>query len=356
MRRSTGSVWQLRSLLLVIAAGALAGSLGACERPKPAAFPHNAHLETRACDEPGLPPCPSCQSCHESIVRSEKTPWAGPSSCERCHKPITDKVKAAAAPTTAAGQRRSIVFSHKTHMDIEEFGGQCVPCHRGVTTDGAQGQVFPEKAACLDCHEMDLEQGRCTMCHLDPGVMRQIPRTFVRHDESFVSDHSAMATRRAQVCNQCHTQANCSSCHDATQGMPIEARRPDAIDRNFVHRADFVSRHAIEARFAPARCLRCHQVSSCDGCHIQRNVSGALPGSANPHPWGWLGSDPNAASFHGKVARRDITSCAACHDHGPATNCIGCHRQGGRGGSPHPAGWRSTRSQSSPMCRYCHAN
>jgi hypothetical protein len=87
---------------------------------------------------------------------------------------------------------------------------------------------------------------------------------------------------------------------------------------------------------------------------VARGVSANRVGARNPHPPGWVGSNPNARSFHGREARRDILLCASCHDQGPATNCIRCHKVGGFGGNPHPGGWRSTQSESSTMCRYCH--
>jgi hypothetical protein len=57
---------------------------------------------------------------------------------------------------------------------------------------------------------------------------------------------------------------------------------------------------------------------------------------------------------HGRAARRDILTCAACHDQGPASNCIHCHAVGGPGGNPHPDGWSSGRDVQDGMCAFCH--
>jgi hypothetical protein len=83
-------------------------------------------------------------------------------------------------------------------------------------------------------------------------------------------------------------------------------------------------------------------------------VSGNRLGATNPHPPGWVGNDVRSADFHGRQARRDIASCAGCHEQGPATNCIRCHKVGAYGGNPHPHGWQSARGPGSAMCRYCH--
>ena len=56
----------------------------------------------------------------------------------------------------------------------------------------------------------------------------------------------------------------------------------------------------------------------------------------------------------GRSHGRDIVACAGCHEAGPATNCIRCHKVGGYGGNPHPRGWKSARGVDSEMCRYCH--
>jgi hypothetical protein len=121
-----------------------------------------------------------------------------------------------------------------------------------------------------------------------------------------------------------------------------------------VHRGDFLTRHAIDALAEPARCLSCHTERDCDSCHVERGVSGNAVGANNPHPPGWVGADTRSSDFHGSHARRDILSCAGCHEQGPATNCIRCHTVGAYGGNPHPSGWQSARGRQSSMCRYCH--
>lgn len=343
-----------RSLYLVAAAAvaAVVALLSACEpRSVPAAFPHRTHLEFGSCGEPGQPSCLTCFTCHGAIRKaSAQAPVA---ECRSCHGQAAEQVVKRLPTGQGDG---SIFFPHAFHLSLPKIAGQCVSCHSGVPADGAQGQMLPSKAMCMSCHEPDMEAGRCGKCHRGTEVKKTVPRTFLRHDERFLREHGGAAARSGHLCQQCHTQSSCTACHDTSQTVTIEVRRPEAIDRGFVHRADFQSRHAIEARSQPARCLTCHEQQTCDSCHVKRGVSAARSDSANPHPIGWLGKDTESAAFHGRAARRDIVSCAACHDNGPATNCISCHRVGGPGGSPHPGGWQSSRPQSSNMCRYCHGS
>jgi len=333
----------------------LAPLLGGCEQQTEPAFPHNAHLETQKCGEPGLPECPSCLTCHEGILAAEKKATEPTSKCAKCHTTPSAKVTEVAARVHPIGAKRGIVFSHRKHMGLPEIGDACVFCHSGVPQDGAEGGMFPTKPTCLRCHEDPFEKGDCKMCHLGTNLARRVPQTFLRHDEGFIRNHADAATRAPKVCSQCHAQSECTNCHDASQTIPIEARRPDAVERNFVHRGDFLGRHTIEARSNPARCLRCHEISTCDSCHVERGVSANRIGSANPHPVGWVGPNHSGPNFHGQVARRDVVECASCHERGPATNCIRCHKVGGSGGKPHPGGFDPSRERTSSPCRYCHA-
>jgi hypothetical protein len=62
----------------------------------------------------------------------------------------------------------------------------------------------------------------------------------------------------------------------------------------------------------------------------------------------------STSNEHGRAARRDIASCAACHDQGAASNCVRCHKVGAFGGSPHPPGWRSSQPTTAESCAICH--
>jgi hypothetical protein len=215
---------------------------------------------------------------------------------------------------------------------------------------------FPKMSQCFECHEhkAQWDNNECAPCHARSDLEKLMPQTFLRHGPGFDRRHGTLARQNASMCQQCHTQAQCDDCHDVTQDLSLAERRPEEVLRDVVHEKNFVDRHSIEARSQPARCMRCHTVDTCDSCHLAHGVSGNGQSSANPHPPGWVGTNTGSRSFHGRAARRDIVACAACHEQGPATNCIRCHSVGAFGGNPHPNGWKSARSNDSEMCRYCH--
>ena len=327
----------------------------ACDRPPPPRFPHLAHLELK-CGGPGLPDCLTCASCHSSPSDSGKIQPLEVSDCDTCHKADASALLGQALSNASVAREpyRRVLFSHDDHLKLPKIHGQCVGCHAGVVDSTAASPGLPSMDTCLDCHQADFEQAKCTPCHSPESLRSLRPESFMRHDSGWIQAHGLSAARQQAICTQCHAETWCSDCHVQTRGMPIEKRQPERIDRRLVHRGDFVARHAIEARSDPATCLSCHSAQSCDGCHVQRGVSAARVGAVNPHPIGWMGRDTSSRNFHGRQARQDIVSCMACHDHGPATNCIQCHAVGGPGGRPHSPGFSSSRSRRDVPCRYCH--
>ena len=338
---------------LLALALALAAIVGACVDRTQARFPHQLHLAGLACGGAGQPACLDCNSCHSVSKHDRASKLPAGEQCARCHRDDAHEVLPvlAAVPDRGAGD---IGFDHDRHLAMPSIQGQCMPCHAGVVKQGQS--TLPAMAQCFSCHEHETQwkAGVCAPCHARADLERTLPKTFLRHDASFARRHGPAAEAQKQLCQSCHTESQCAACHDVTQDLAVERRQPERIERSFVHRADFMVRHAIEAESQPARCARCHTPDTCDSCHVARGVSANRRGSRNPHPPGWVGTNAASKSFHGQAARRDILACASCHDQGPATNCIRCHKVGGFGGNPHPGGWRSTQSKSSEMCRYCH--
>ena len=325
----------------------------ACSDRAPARFPHALHLAGIACGVPGKSACLTCVSCHAPSrgLASPSLPLVA--RCASCHGDHSDRLRAViAAPIERP--YGVIAFDHDRHLALKGELGQCTSCHAGVVEAG--GPRLPPMSACLGCHEHEQQwqRGTCAPCHALADVRRVLPQTFLRHEGDFMQHHGTNAVQQKVLCQACHAQVDCEGCHDASQDLSVERRRPEAVTRTFVHLGDFMTRHAIEAQSQPTRCLRCHTTDTCDSCHLARGVSAGLIAGRNPHPPGWVGSNAGARSFHGAAARRDILLCASCHDQGPSTNCIRCHKVGAYGGNPHPSGWKSARSESSQMCRYCH--
>lgn len=302
-----------------------------------------------------------CEECHAAIGESEQvTASAFPSEeqCLECHEKEDDGCGQChadpASPRTWEYHRLGgVVFSHATHMEAED-GIRCVRCHGDAVkarSAGATGTPGMQDV-CMDCHRNDFRKIDCKMCHEDLVENPARPVSLFSHDANFELRHGTLARGDEKVCSHCHRQDYCSDCHNRLEGMPPALKHSERVDRDLIHRGDFLTRHFIDARADPAKCGKCHNPNQCSACHDRMGVGAGSGRAVNRHPGGWM--NPASPDFHGAKARRDIVACASCHDQGAASNCVKCHRVGAPGGSPHPPGWNPRTSRNSAMCRSCH--
>ncbi len=323
----------------------------------PIRVPHGTHTQLGV----------DCLFCHESIDKANDLSGnllPTESKCLECHSDEKDKgdckkchtdVKRA-GPFVATNWR--LQFSHEKHL--KRVGGDCTTCHKALPGQHANpaGALPVAMQTCRGCHEHDSDyrDGRCTRCHTDLSRYPLKPVADFSHEGNFVKEHPRAARASSETCALCHDQTFCADCHAATTHPRVEIKFPEKVDSDFIHRDDFLGHHQLDAQSDPAMCKRCHSDSFCVTCHQAQNLVPGAPNPLDPHPLGW--SWPSSPNFHGPEARRDISRCAACHDQGPATICINCHKVGGIGGDPHPSGWADRHPQQeiahNSMCTYCH--
>jgi hypothetical protein len=340
--------------LTALTAAVVACSAATSDAPDTILFSHHVHSEMGVdCDychagvaedvdreAEALPAMAGCADCHDVESAEE---------CGTCHT-NTD------APDTYDRPRPThLVFSHQLHR---ERSGDCADCHGDaahavdVTPDN---RLLPGHVECNTCHRDELDSGDCKLCHHRLDLYQRVPSGEIySHEPGFFDRHGAKAAAGGeQTCAVCHDQAYCADCHARTMTQRPSLRFPERVDRSFMHQGDWMTRHSLEARTGDTSCMKCHGRSSCSSCHEQHGVGGRL-GRRNPHPPSWM--TPGAADSHSRAARRRINECAACHDQGPASNCLRCHSSGGV--DPHPPGWTppvpAAERTSHEMCRICH--
>lgn len=306
---------------------------------------HDEVWDEQKLGESHLPPEAKCLECHGEIKEKGQ--------CDFCH---TNVKKAAHWPAFEG----ELVMSHKAH--IERTKEDCAVCHKQLPNPYWQHSMAPPMATCLSCHQhkQTFDAGKCNDCHSDLSHYPLKPISIYSHAPNYVQRHERDARNDTSQCALCHEQTFCSDCHARTVGLKVEIKHAENVNSDYIHRNDFLGRHSIEARFNSTTCLRCHGSSFCESCHALQNVTPDGTNPRDPHPRGF--ALPGSAQFHGDAARRDIASCAACHDQGPRSNCVTCHSTSGVAGnkSPHPLGWsdRHPRSDISKngMCLYCHTS
>jgi hypothetical protein len=302
---------------------------------------HDEVFDAKTLDAVQLPKEGKCLECH----RQQKA--AG--NCSMCH---TDVRFAGPFPK----REPTLRMSHADHL--ARVGEDCSRCHLKLPEPNGATALAPPMSTCLSCHQHHQEYaaGTCQGCHVDLARFPLRPVSDFSHQGNFLHNHGREARSASNSCVQCHEQNFCQDCHASSLPMRLELRQAERVDRNFIHFGDYLSRHSVEARADEALCRRCHGTSFCTGCHTRENLSSAAANPRNPHPPGW--SYPGSGEFHGPAARRDIASCASCHDQGSGSNCVHCHKVGGIGGNPHPPGWTMRHGQNdihgNSMCLICH--
>jgi hypothetical protein len=347
---------KLRDLAIVtvlVALCACASILGIRSQARP--FEHGAHVNhgiacvrchtqvasSNATSPLDLPTAQTCASCHAEAHRDE-----GYRECSSCHGDA--HIRRAVVQAKA-----HLRFSHATHQGPSQ--GKCITCHGAVL--GGDGALRPTMATCLSCHEHQAQwaERSCTPCHQNLDDERARPASHVVHGPDFMARHGIAAGSSRDLCTSCHRESECAECHGANVPALPQVMHFDEPGRPDMHARGFAARHALEAGVDPATCLSCHRDQSfCRDCHEKRGLLQASATRASPHPAGWVSANAGQ-NRHGEEARRNPVSCASCHGGAGELLCVGCHRVGGPGGSPHPAGFSSSKALSELPCRLCHS-
>jgi hypothetical protein len=357
---------------LVLAAVALGGGCSRYLRSTPPpnpdviVFSHQKHVA-----EQGM----ACADCHSGVAKQAALP-AGVDApkmakCGDCHDLKTKcglchvdarQPGSYAVWTPPPGKLR---FNHEAHVARTPKHG-CEPCHAQAARTIKLSQIRrPGHEECLSCHQHqeDYRKLGCDKCHTNLREYPLAALTQFNHEGNWLSEHKVHGKTNDGACRQCHVERYCDDCHSRHNELIPSMRFPERVDRQLIHRGDWRTRHGIETAASPGSCLKCHAEKQCRDCHRVEGVSQTDPAGrgpndplARPHPAGWM--NPVAADFHGIAARRNIVTCAGCHDRGAASNCVLCHRVGGAGGNPHPGGrvrGRDGEKVSNTMCRICHS-
>jgi hypothetical protein len=319
-------------------------------------FEHRAHVvEGIACtvchqgiEEAGnegplhLPDKTVCVDCHEDPHDT--------SECSECHGLDFTATRVGMA-------RHYLRFAHSDHLALQETSGNCARCHQDVKN--AETTLLPRMATCLSCHahEKSFDRADCDGCHENLQAEMPKPQSHIVHGPDYTNNHSADAAANRSLCETCHTQSQCASCHGVNVAALPTRLHFDRPQLTGLHRAGFRSRHGREALADGALCVTCHTENSCNDCHAQVGLAadGRGGGTArNPHPAGFLSLAPGGGQ-HGIAARQDPVSCAGCHGGAGEQLCVDCHRVGGVGGNIHPPGFESSLDQRTAQpCTMCH--
>lgn len=317
---------------------------------------------TRTAGDFLLPQKAVCADCHE--VEDEQ-------QCSMCH---TDagRLEKYAVP------QREVRFNHQAHV---VQGMDCLDCHAGVENAEMPSTAFlPAMASCSRCHNGVAQTDACESCHT--AVETLLPLSHKQGDWVKAHKRQVRVASMDADCAVCHTDNFCQTCHaDAnvqftrsSMVRPLGENRPAPagsikLVKQRVHALNFLFFHGIDARGKRSDCYTCHQQQAfCADCHRQEQDAGF----ASPVPFNHRGPDfirlgvGSGGGRHANLARKDIESCAACHDvQGSDPACITCHvdRTPGKGNDPRTHARNFMRDSEgdwhgnpASTCFQCHTN
>ena len=332
---------------------------------------HTAVQKSKSLETIALPTHDDCSTCHD--VTDEK-------NCTTCHyKDVFEPLE---------NKKSELIFNHSFHLDKEKL--QCETCHKGVyDVDYAENAPngFPNMETCYSCHNnTGKAPNTCTTCHISTANL--LPQS--HKSGSFISTHKFAARELNSNCAMCHNDASCEDCHAATTMIkpgytpndknPAQGFAPYSPSSSAngvkqqkltrVHSLDYRFTHGIDAMGKTAECESCHQLNTfCTTCHQSKTGENALGGIApfsHLKPGFMIIGVGSGGGEHAVLARRDIESCAACHDvQGGDPICIKCHTDpdGIQGTNPqtHPPNYMRDvhgdwHNSDGSICFNCHTN
>lgn len=325
---------------------------------------HSSVEESMDLNSSLLPVKDDCAGCHD--VEDED-------NCETCHY---EDVYEALIPGTS-----QLLFNHKSHLNDQNMN--CEDCHSGlleVDYSYESPTASPAMQVCFDCHNnTSAASNACEQCHISTGNL--IPEN--HKQVGFFKSHKFADENECQMCHE--TETFCEDCHAATSGieesnlsndfytpyMPhnyTDGTKQQVITR--VHDLNYRFTHGIDARGKTDNCQSCHQTETfCAECHASEDgdfaMGGIMPLSHTASNF-VLGRVRGMGGEHAILAKRDIESCASCHDvQGADPNCIMCHSDvdGIKGNDPktHEINFMNDdhgnfHSDGGAICYDCHTN
>jgi len=309
-----------------------------------------------------------CSGCHD--VNDQKT-------CNLCHYDgVYKKLKV---------NKNELVFSHKQHVVNEKQ--ECTACHAGFEKVKFSVQTaagFPKMESCYTCHNNQKASNNCEQCH--NNLTNLTPKD--HRSPNFLNEHKTVfdVANSKNNCMMCHSDNFCQACHSPvgfngknekdnfyapyyTKEGAVRTDRTALQKLTTAHSLNYKFTHGLDANQKSFECRTCHepQQNFCVSCHMTggNQVTGLTPTSHQVANFTTFGVN-TGGGLHSDLARKDIESCASCHDvEGRDPTCVKCHfdNDGVKGTNPktHDFGfmndekglWHDTEGA---VCYSCHTD
>ncbi|MFI5252610.1 MAG: cytochrome c3 family protein [Bacteroidota bacterium] len=307
-------------------------------------FSHTLHVKDQGV---------GCEDCHTTVRTSKQSAdklTPGHEVCKTCHDEQVSKNCAYCHlhPDNIiplVHPEREGLFSHEKHLAQDSM--KCDVCHAGIdTTAQITSANMPGMPTCTNCHTDKKVAITCETCHRNFTSL--VPSNHL--EGNFKKDHKEL-TRIGMLnvaCNTCHSENFCQDCHSGIELQGFYGNRglmadpsprgstkdsPKQLRLQQVHSLNYKYTHSIDAKSKALDCSACHDEQTfCSTCHDAGSDITQLkikPLSHKQAGFTTLGRG-SGGGLHADLARKDIESCAACHDvQGTDPVCMLCHSENG---------------------------
>jgi hypothetical protein len=307
-------------------------------------FSHKFHIA-----EAGV----ECAVCHPAVKTSAKSRdnlFPSHTECGTCHQEQIDSTcgychlnPATIEPRTMP--TREVIFSHQKHLDMANV--ECKTCHVDVdSSTDVRTMHLPGMATCNTCHNDLKASNQCETCHTNFAQL--LPKDHLRSDFRRFHGETTRLGAMDVSCENCHRQTFCQECHQTTglknfggrdlisdprpKTSPKDDARQTVLQR--VHDLNYRYTHGVDARARQSECASCHDKQQfCSECHQNGgNITQAHFKPASHIVSGFVKMGVGSGGgLHAEEARRDMESCASCHDaEGQDPVCLTCHAENGK--------------------------
>ncbi len=286
---------------------------------------HSGVPESTSLSDRLLPEKDDCASCHD--VEDEE-------ECSTCHyedifEPLIQR-------------KSSLRYDHSFHLSEQNL--ECTECHQGlekVAYSFESVSLYPAMEKCYTCHNnQTVASNACESCHISTANLIPDDHKFA----DFKKSHKFSLTDEDN-CIMCHDNSFCETCHVGTTMLDVTNTAldfytpysphnfKDDINQQQItrsHDLNYRYTHGIDAKGRTSECQTCHDTELfCSECHNSTGgdfaLGGFVPVSHTVPNFTTLGVGSGGGE-HALIAKRDIESCASCHDtQGADPNCILCH-------------------------------
>jgi hypothetical protein len=286
----------------------------------------------------------TCKTCHSCDVPTREDPCLIP--CPR-NGMVTvyqsaDKTVDIVKLDDLSKKYTPVVFQHRMHAQMSGMSGGCKTCHHYNTS----GPIQP----CKNCHESERKREDISKPDLEAAYHRQCINCHREwsHENNCESCHALKSANNVTANNKIDLKLP-----NGKQHPKLTEPTKIVYETNYDNGKIVTFRHDEHIKLFGAECISCHTEENCSKCHDKTKTNSIMqPVSGLPTPEGAGGQASMPIKIH-KAEDQHHKPCFTCHQNDA---CTLCHLSKPAGPFNHEVrtGWALNKFHQSLSCSKCH--